>query len=115
VTVTLYGIKNCDTIKKARKWLEQNSVEFRFHDFRVDGIDKKLIDTWIKQIDWQILLNTRGTTWRKLPEAEREGINKAFAVKLMLEQPAIIKRPVLSVNNEFHVGFKEQEYEEIFK
>ena len=97
MTVTLYGIKNCDTIKKARKWLEGNSIDYRFHDFRVDGIDKKLIDGWMKQVDWQLLLNTRGTTWRKLPDELREGIHKAKAVKIMLENPAIIKRPVLSL------------------
>ena len=71
MTVRLYGIKNCDTIKKAKKWLEGKHIEFQFHDFRVEGIDRKLIESWLKQVDWQVLLNTRGTTWRKLPEDKR--------------------------------------------
>ena len=114
MTVTLYGIKNCDTIKKARKWLHENSIDYRFHDFRVDGIDNKLIEDWLKQVDWQILLNTRGTTWRMLPDDHKEGINKAKAVKIMLENPAIIKRPVLSLKRKFYVGFKEEEYKTVF-
>jgi arsenate reductase len=115
VTVRLYGIKNCDTIKKAKKWLEGKHIEFQFHDFRVEGIDRKLIQSWLKQVDWQVLLNIRGTTWRKLPVDKRQGINKTSAVKLMLEQPAIIKRPVLAVKNKFYVGFKDKDYEQIFK
>ncbi len=115
MATTLYGIKNCDAIKKAKKWLEGNNIAYQFHDFRADGIDRKLIETWMKQIDWQILLNTRGTTWRKLPEAEREKINKTLAIKLMLEQPAIIKRPVLALKNKIYVGFKDQEYAGIFR
>jgi Spx/MgsR family transcriptional regulator len=114
VTVTLYGIKNCDTIKKAKLWLDGNGINYRFHDYRVDGIGKKLIDGWLKQVDWQILLNTRGTTWRKLPEDLKEGINKTKAISLMLEHPAIIKRPVLAVTNKFYVGFKEEKYKGIF-
>jgi arsenate reductase (glutaredoxin) len=111
----LYGIKNCDTIKKAKKWLDTNNIDFEFHDFRVQGIDKKLIENWLTQIDWQLLLNTRGTTWRKLPESERDGINKTSAIKLMLEHPAIIKRPVLTVKNKYYVGFKDKDYEQVFK
>ncbi len=115
MTVTLYGIKNCDTIKKARKWLEGSGIDYCFHDFRVDGIDKNLVDGWLKKVDWQVLLNTRGTTWRKLPDDIKEGINKTKAISLMLEHPAIIKRPVLAVKNNFYVGFREEDYKEIFK
>jgi arsenate reductase (glutaredoxin) len=115
MSVKLYGIKNCDTIKKAKKWLDANSIDFEFHDFRVEGIDKKLIENWLKQIDWQVLLNTRGTTWRKISESERDGINKTRAIKLMLEHPAIIKRPVLAVKSKFYVGFKDKDYEQVFK
>lgn len=115
MTTTLYGIKNCDTIKKAKKWLEASDIDYQFHDFRADGIDRKLIDGWLKQIEWETLLNTRGTTWRKLPEDTREGINKAKAISIMLEQPAIVKRPILAVKNKFYVGFKEEEYKAIFK
>lgn len=114
MAVTLYGIKNCDTIKKAKLWLEANGIDFRFHDFRSDGIDEKLIDDWLRQVDWQVLLNTRGTTWRKLPDDHKEGINKTKAVKIMLENPGIIKRPVLSVKRRFYIGFKEDEYKGIF-
>jgi arsenate reductase len=113
--VTLYGIKNCDTIKKAKKWLDGNSIEYCFHDFRTDGINRKLIDGWLKSIDWQVLLNTRGTTWRKLSDDIKEGINKTNAIKLMLEQPAIIKRPVLAAKNKIYIGFKMEEYKGIFK
>ena len=115
MTVTMHGIKNCDTIKKARKWLEGNDIEYHFHDFRVDGIDKKMINTWLKDVEWEVLLNTRGTTWRKLPEAQREGINKTKAVTLMLENPAIVKRPVLTIKDKCHVGFKADEYAALFK
>jgi arsenate reductase len=114
MAVTLFGIKNCDTIKKARKWLNSKGIDYNFHDFRVDGIDKKQINAWLTQVEWQTLLNTRGSTWRKLPEDQRKWINKTGAVKLMLEQAAIIKRPVLSVKNKIHVGFKEDVYMEIF-
>ena len=112
--VTLYGIKNCDTVKKARKWLEANFIDYRFHDFRVDGIDRKLINNWLKQLDWNELLNTRGTTWRKLPDSDKEGINKSGAVALMLEQPTLIKRPVLDVDGKFYIGFKPDQYKSIF-
>ena len=112
---TLYGIKNCDTIKKARKWLDTNKISYTFHDFRIDGIDKKMIQSWLKQVDWETLLNTRGTTWRKLPESERNDINKTRAVTLMLEQPAIIKRPVLETGKKIHIGFNDKNYSDIFK
>ena len=114
MAVTLFGIKNCDTIKKARKWLDSKGIDYNFHDFRVDGIDKKQINAWLTQVEWQTLLNTRGSTWRKLSEDQRKEINKTGAVKLMLEQAAIIKRPVLSVNTKIHVVFKEDVYMEIF-
>jgi len=115
VSATLFGIKNCDTIKKARKWLEGNGIDYQFHDFRSDGIDKNLIDSWLKQVEWETLLNTRGTTWRKLPDGVKKDTSKTRAVKIMLENPAIIKRPVLSVKNKQYVGFKDEEYKEIFK
>lgn len=94
--ITLYGIKNCDTIKKARRWLEEHGIDYRFHDYRVDGIDLPLLNTFIAELGWQPLLNTRGTTWRKLDEGDRSGITDAdSAAALMVEQPAIIKRPLL--------------------
>ncbi len=94
--VVMYGIKNCDTIKKARRWLEANNVEYRFHDYRADGLDAEFLHTAINELGWDALLNTRGTTWRKLDESLRASIKDAnSAANLMLEMPAIIKRPLL--------------------
>lgn len=112
-SVTLYGIKNCDTVKKARKWLDANSVPYTFHDFRVDGIDKTLINNFLKQIDLEVLINKRGTTWRKLSDEEKEIKNKTQAVTLMIENPTIIKRPVLDANKKYFVGFKDDNYKSI--
>ena len=109
-TVTLYGIKNCDTIKKARKWLDDHSVSYAFHDFRKDGINKTLINHFLKQVDLETLLNKRGTTWRKLSDQEKELKNKSAAVELMLNNPAIIKRPVLKINESYNVGFSDELY-----
>ena len=112
---TLYGIKNCDTIKKARRWLEENEVEYRFHDVRTDGISRSEIQDWLKTIDWETLLNRRGTTWRKLPESVRDNISKSSAIDIMLENPAIIKRPVLAHNNTLYLGFSTDSYQSIFR
>ena len=112
-SVTLYGIKNCDTVKKARKWLDTNSVPYTFHDFRVDGIDKALVNNFLKQVDVDILINKRGTTWRKLSDEEKEIKNKTQAVALMVENPTIIKRPVLDVNKKVTVGFSDESYQSI--
>jgi arsenate reductase len=114
MATTVYGIKNCDTIKKARKWLEQNKVDFSFHDFRSDGLDEKTLRGWVKAVGWETLLNTRGTTWRKLPEKDRADMDENKAVRLMLAQPAMIKRPVLKQGRILHVGFKEAEYKKLF-
>jgi Spx/MgsR family transcriptional regulator len=113
MSVTLYGIKNCDTVKKARKWLDANSVPYTFHDFRVDGITKTLVNNFLKQIDIETLLNKRGTTWRKLSDKEKEIKNKTQAVSLMVENPAIIKRPVLATNKNIFVGFSNENYSSI--
>ncbi len=113
MSVTLYGIKNCDTVKKARKWLEANSVPYSFHDFRVDGINKTLVNNFLKQIDIETLINKRGTTWRKLSDKEKEIKTKAQAVELMVENPTIIKRPVLDVKSKHHIGFKDEQYKAI--
>ncbi|VYU70646.1 ArsC family reductase [Metakosakonia massiliensis] len=111
--ITLYGIKNCDTIKKARRWLDAHEVAYRFHDYRVDGLDEKLLGTFIAELGWEALLNTRGTTWRKLDETLRAGINNAdSAAALMLEMPAIIKRPLLyAPGKPMLLGFNETSYE----
>lgn len=111
---TLYGIPNCDTIKKARKWLEKNGIEYQFHDFRKNGLDEKQLRKWVKELGWEVLLNRRGMTWRKLSDEQKESINEKNAITLMLEQPAMIKRPVLDLDGKIHVGFKEAEYQELF-
>jgi len=113
MSVTLYGIKNCDTVKKARKWLDDNSVPYTFHDFRVDGINKTLVNNFLKQVDIETLINKRGTTWRKLSDTEKEIKTKTQAVALMVENPAIIKRPVLDVNKKVTVGFSEESYKSL--
>jgi arsenate reductase len=113
--VTLFGIKNCDTVKKARKWLEAHGVDYGFHDFRADGLDEKRLRGWIKELGWETLLNRRGTTWRKLPEAARENVDQKRALALMLEHPALIKRPVLEQGKSVWVGFKEEEYASRFR
>lgn len=109
----MYGIKNCDTIKKARKYLESSGIDYCFHDYRVDGIDDALLQSFIDQLGYEALLNTRGTTWRKLAENEREAVIDAASAKaVMLAQPAIIKRPVLAApNGELLVGFKDSLYQ----
>ncbi|CAI1180711.1 putative reductase [Serratia entomophila] len=96
MTLTMYGIKNCDTIKKARRWLEEQGVAYQFHDYRTDGLDERLLRGFVERLGWEPLLNTRGTTWRKLDEAQRNACDNAdAAITLMLAQPAIIKRPLL--------------------
>jgi arsenate reductase len=112
---TLYGIKNCDTIKKARRWLADNDIEYRFHDVRSDGISRSDLQRWMKILDWDKLLNRRGTTWRKLPESVRDNISKASAIAVMLENPAIIKRPVLEHDCAFYLGFSADSYQTIFE
>lgn len=111
-TLTLYGIKNCDTIKKARKYLENQGVDYQFHDYRADGLDEALLQRFIDTLGWQALLNTRGTTWRKLEESERNAVdNPATALKLMLAQPAMIKRPLLCApDGSMLLGFSEITY-----
>ncbi|EPC1767808.1 ArsC family reductase [Klebsiella pneumoniae] len=112
--LTMYGIKNCDTIKKARRWLEAHQIEYRFHDYRADGLERAQLDTFIAELGWQALLNTRGTTWRKLDESLRNSIDNAdAAAALMLEMPAIIKRPLLCApGHPMLLGFSEASYQQ---
>ena len=111
--ITLYGIKNCDTVKKARKWLEETGVEHRFHDFRKDGLEAGLIDSFADALGWEAVLNTRGTTWRKLDEADRHGVDEAKAKTLMLAHDALIKRPVWEKNGDYRLGFAPKDQDEI--
>ena len=106
----LYGIRNCDTVKKARAWLDQRGVEYRFHDYQVAGIDKARLDRWCGEVGWEALLNRAGTTFRKLPPSEKEAIDERRAVALMLAQPSVIKRPVVELNGKLLVGFKPELY-----
>lgn len=106
----LYGIHNCETVKKARNWLESNKVDYNFHDFRKDGMDKILVEKFLTQIKWDDLINRRGLTWRRLSEKERENINKNNAVSLIIKHPTIIKRPILFVKGNYKVGYSQKEY-----
>jgi len=108
---TLYGIKNCDTVKKARKWLEVNEVHYQFHDFRTDGLNADLIDRWFEAVDWESLVNKRSTTWRQLDDAQKEELSEQSARGLLLENPTLIKRPVLDNGISILVGFSEESYQ----
>lgn len=112
--IKLFGIPNCDTIKKAKKWLEQNNIEYTFHDYRKDGVNSEMVNNFCQQLDWQQVLNKRGTTYRQLDDATKENLNAESAVALLVEQPAMIKRPILEKNGEFHLGFKADQYQSIF-
>ena len=107
---TIYGIKNCDTMKKGRAWLETHGVDHEFHDYKVAGIDRAKLESWAKQVGWEVLLNRAGTTFRKLPESAKTGLTEAKALRLMLEQPSMIKRPVLESGKNLIVGFDEKRY-----
>jgi arsenate reductase len=108
--VTVHGIKACDTMKKARFWLEAHGVAHDFHDYKTQGIDEATLRGWVAQLGWEPLLNRSGTTFRKLPEAERQNLAAAKAIRLMLAQPSMIERPVLAVNGTRLVGFKPETY-----
>jgi Spx/MgsR family transcriptional regulator len=108
--ITVYGIKNCDSVKKALKWLDSHDHEYRFHDFRVNGLDAKLLQSWINRLGWELLLNKRGTTWRQLPETLKRDICENAALEIMLKHPAVIKRPILVTGETLLVGFNEAEY-----
>ena len=110
MSITIYGIKNCDTMKKARAWLDTHRVAYAFHDYKSAGIDKKRLEGWAKSVGWETLLNRAGTTFRKLPENQKEGLTAAKAIALMLEQPSMIKRPVLDLGGKLVVGFKPETY-----
>jgi arsenate reductase len=105
MTITIYGIKSCDTMKKARAWLDAAGQVYEFHDYKARGIDAARLGDWIERVGWQTLLNRAGTTFRKLPEAERQDIDAARALRLMLAQPSMIKRPVLEIGEDLIVGF----------
>jgi arsenate reductase len=111
---TLYGIPNCDTVKKARTWLAAHGHEVVFHDFKKDGLERATIAAWLEQLDWEVLVNRKGTTWRKLTDERRASVtDKAGALALMLEMPSVIKRPVLARAGTLSVGFSDERYSEL--
>jgi arsenate reductase len=112
--VTIYGIKNCDTMKKARAWLDAHGIAYAFHDYKAAGVERGALEEWTRTVGWETLLNRAGTTFRKLPDADKTGLDAAKAVALMLAQPAMIKRPVLETVAGLIVGFKPEVYSAAF-
>lgn len=112
MTTTIYGIKACDTMKKARDWLDGRGVAYGFHDYKVAGVDRARLEGWSKAVGWETLLNRSGTTFRKLPDADKQDLNEAKAIDLMLAQPSMIKRPVLDLGDRLVVGFKPDQYQQ---
>jgi len=114
MAVTIYGIKACDTMVKARAWLDARGVAYRFHDYKAEGIDAPTLRRWVEALGWETVLNRAGTTFRKLPEADRQGLDADKAVRLMLAQPSMIKRPMLDLDGVLTAGFKPPVYEALF-
>ena len=110
----IYGIKNCDTMKKARAWLDAKGVAYDFHDYKASGIDRARLEAWAKRVGWEVLLNRAGTTFRKLADADKAGLDQQKAIALMMAQPSMIKRPVLEVGQQLLVGFKAEQYGQTF-
>jgi Spx/MgsR family transcriptional regulator len=114
MTITIYGIKNCDTMKKARSWLEERAIAYCFHDYKAEDIDRDHLQAWCKQAGWETVLNRAGTTFRKLDDADKSGLTEEKAIALMLAQPSMIKRPVLEMGDQLTIGFKPELYADIF-
>ncbi len=115
MSVTIYGIKNCDTMKKARNWLDENGVAYAFHDYKAAGIERARVARWVESLGWETVLNRSGTTFRKLAEADKTGLDADKAIELMVAQPSMIKRPVLEAGKELIVGFKPEIYQQAFQ
>jgi arsenate reductase len=115
MAVTIYGIKNCDTMKKARAWLDAHGVAYAFHDYKTLGIERDVLQSWTKAVGWETLLNRAGTTFRKLPDSDKTSIDERKALALMLAQPSMIKRPVLDTGKALLVGFKPEIYAKYFR
>jgi Spx/MgsR family transcriptional regulator len=111
---TIYGIPNCDTMKKARKWLDEQGIAYDFHDYKKQGLSETQLRAWVDELGWEALLNRRGMLWRKLPADVREAMDRETAIRIMLETPAIIRRPVLDTGHTRYVGFSEADYREAF-
>ncbi len=115
MTITIYGIKACDTMHKARTWLDSRGVDYVFHDYKTQGIERDQLEVWALAVGWETLLNRAGTTFRKLPDADKQGLTEAKAIALMMAQPSMIKRPVLDVGGAFIVGLKPDTYAARFR
>jgi arsenate reductase len=113
--ITIYGIKNCDTMKKARAWLDSHGIAYDFHDYKTAGVDQSKLAQWSGKLGWETLLNRAGTTFKKLPDADKQGLNESKAIALMLSQPSMIKRPVLQTGGKLLVGFKPEIYAKEFE
>ncbi len=113
--IIMYGIKNCDSVKKARKFLDENNISYEFHDFKTDGINPIQLRSWINQLGWQKLINKRSTTWRNLPAETKENMDETLALVVAEEQPTIIKRPLLELPERIMVGFSEKSYSELLE
>ena len=111
--ITLYGIKACDTVKKAKNYLDANNVDFNYHDFRLNGLEKEKLSAWAKAVGWKVLLNTRSTSWRQLTDTQKQDIDENSALALMMDNPTLIKRPVLETSTEVIVGFKVEVYQQV--
>ncbi|HBM82168.1 MAG TPA: ArsC family reductase [Halieaceae bacterium] len=109
--ITVYGISNCDTVKKARRWLEQHAIEYRFHDVRSDGLTPEQVRAWLQELGWETLINRRSTSWKALAPAAREQMDDTHALAAILEQPPLIKRPLLDIGHERHCGFSAPAWE----
>lgn len=110
----MYGIKNCDTVRKAIKWLKQHDISHFFHDIRSDGLSKKMLEKWLASTEFETILNKKSVTWRKLPAEAQEKVSELKAIDLLLEWPTMIKRPILDIDGDIHVGFTTDKYEVIF-
>ena len=111
---TIYGIRNCDTMKEARAWLDARGVAYAFHDYKAQGVERDRLEAWAREVGWETLVNRAGTTFRRLPENDKAGLTETKAIALMLEQPSLIKRPVLDVGGRLLVGFKPEQYAKVF-
>ncbi|HEU4548187.1 MAG TPA: ArsC family reductase [Rhizomicrobium sp.] len=111
---TIYGIRNCDTMKKARAWLDAHKVAYAFHDYKAEGVDKATLEGWATKAGWEVLLNRAGMTFKKLPEADKENLTEKKAIALMLAHPSMIKRPVLEAKGRLTVGFRPEAYKALF-
>jgi arsenate reductase len=114
MNVTMYGIRNCDTVKKARAWLEDHHVAFDFHDYKSAGIDRERIASWAAELGWERLVNRSGTTFRKLADEKKQDLNEAKAIDLMEQQPSMIRRPLIEKDGRFLVGFDPERYRQVF-